>query len=283
MPHQCPPLRRPAEIAHELARQAERKIESADPGARPGEQRFELAEALELLDLVNGERPAFEASGGHGDRLSRPRRAREVDAVDPQRRLSRDLVVTPAGELDEAKAVAERIGEEREAPVGVLLGRLLERCAGGGCALDGAIDIVDREIEVHRRPVAAVAAPFFRSGRGRRAFLFGKQVDRRAGAQELEPALEAPAHMQAEPVAVEARRAIELRDVDVDEKLHRAAASSAAERLWILPKPATKRASRGTIFQNEKSASSKLIACSGNLSSHAAFKAGLSAQSCCAS
>ena len=40
-----------------------------------------------------------------------------------------------------------------------------------------------------------------------------------------------------------------------------------ADRLWMRPKPATKRASRGVIFQNEKSASSKLIACSGNRSS----------------
>jgi hypothetical protein len=38
------------------------------------------------------------------------------------------------------------------------------------------------------------------------------------------------------------------------------------------PKPAMKRASRGTIFQNEKSASWKLIACSGKRSSHFAFK-----------
>jgi len=37
------------------------------------------------------------------------------------------------------------------------------------------------------------------------------------------------------------------------------------------PKPATKRASRGTIFQKEKSASSKLIACSGKRASQASF------------
>src|SRR5207237_5527643 len=46
---------------------------------------------------------------------------------------------------------------------------------------------------------------------------------------------------------------------------------SAAERLWMRPKPATKRASRGVIFQKEKSASSKLIACSGKRASQASF------------
>src|SRR5207302_6134318 len=54
-------------------------------------------------------------------------------------------------------------------------------------------------------------------------------------------------------------------------------ASSAAERLWMRPKPATKRASRGVIAQNEKSASSKLIACSGKRSSQADFSAAKSA------
>ncbi len=42
------------------------------------------------------------------------------------------------------------------------------------------------------------------------------------------------------------------------------------------PKPATKRASRGAILQKEKSASSKLIACSGNLAATVAFKCGSS-------
>src|SRR5712692_8550721 len=48
--------------------------------------------------------------------------------------------------------------------------------------------------------------------------------------------------------------------------------SSCAEMLWMLPKPATKRASRGAMRQKEKSASSKLIACSGKRSSQALFR-----------
>src|ERR1051326_4284323 len=32
------PIPRPAEIAHELARQAEREVEAADPGTGPGEE-----------------------------------------------------------------------------------------------------------------------------------------------------------------------------------------------------------------------------------------------------
>src|SRR6266481_2887925 len=47
--------------------------------------------------------------------------------------------------------------------------------------------------------------------------------------------------------------------------------SSVADRLWMRPKPATKRASRGVIFQKEKSASWKLIACSGKRASQASL------------
>src|SRR6185436_6678825 len=53
---------------------------------------------------------------------------------------------------------------------------------------------------------------------------------------------------------------------------HAAPFSSAAERLWMRPKPATKRASRGTIFQKEKSASSKLMACSGKRASQVVLR-----------
>src|SRR6185295_18327763 len=45
------------------------------------------------------------------------------------------------------------------------------------------------------------------------------------------------------------------------------------------PKPATKRASRGAMRQNEKSASSKLTACSGKRSSHCCFRPGCSPES----
>src|SRR5258705_12162287 len=56
----------------------------------------------------------------------------------------------------------------------------------------------------------------------------------------------------------------------LDRRLHRLqllgihlCRSSVAEMLWMRPKPATKRASRGVIRQKEKSARVKLIACSG--------------------
>src|SRR3954469_17868127 len=68
-------------------------------------------------------------------------------------------------------------------------------------------------------------------------------------------------------VRLEADRAAVTAAMD----FHAAPFRSAAERLWMRPKPATKRASRGTIFQNEKSASSKLIACSGKRASHASL------------
>src|SRR3990172_10599340 len=60
------------------------------------------------------------------------------------------------------------------------------------------------------------------------------------------------------------------------------AASSAAERFWMRPKPAMKRASRGRMRQKEKSESSKLMACSGKRASHRRFKSGCSPSSICA-
>src|SRR5712691_8457720 len=60
------------------------------------------------------------------------------------------------------------------------------------------------------------------------------------------------------------------------EDLQASARRPAAETLWMRPKPATKRASRGAIFQKEKSASSKLTACCGKRCSQAAFNSGIS-------
>src|SRR5688500_14713546 len=77
------PLPRPAEVAHQLARQAERKVEAADPRARPGEERLELREALEMFHLQNRQQIPLEKTACHGDRLCPARGAGEIDAVDP--------------------------------------------------------------------------------------------------------------------------------------------------------------------------------------------------------
>jgi hypothetical protein len=45
------PVRGPAEIAHQLARQAEGKIEAAEPRAGPRKECLEGAEVLKPLDL----------------------------------------------------------------------------------------------------------------------------------------------------------------------------------------------------------------------------------------
>lgn len=77
------PLYGPPEVAHELARQAEREIEAADPGTRAPKERFEGREIFETFYFMDEKIFLLEYTAGHGDRLRAPRRAGEVDPVDP--------------------------------------------------------------------------------------------------------------------------------------------------------------------------------------------------------
>lgn len=86
MPHQGLPARRPAQLAHQLARQAERKIEAADPRPGPLQEGFETREVFYLLNFFNMKGIPIQDSRSDRDRLGLARRAGEVDAVDPQRR-----------------------------------------------------------------------------------------------------------------------------------------------------------------------------------------------------
>src|SRR5919204_771265 len=84
------PFLRPAEIAHQLARQAERKIEAADPRPRPRKESLEFRECLELFNRLDGERLAARLASGNRNRLPAAGRAGEVDAVDPHFSSSRN-------------------------------------------------------------------------------------------------------------------------------------------------------------------------------------------------
>jgi hypothetical protein len=84
MAHERRPRARPAEVAHQLARQAEREVEAAHPGARSREQRLERGERFELFHLLEDERVARQAAQRGGDGLRLARRAGEIDAVDVQ-------------------------------------------------------------------------------------------------------------------------------------------------------------------------------------------------------
>ena len=75
----------PAEVSHQLARQTERKIETADPGSGTRQQRFEFRKGSEALDAFELQCILAQDAAGGGDGLGRARRAGEVDAVDPQR------------------------------------------------------------------------------------------------------------------------------------------------------------------------------------------------------
>src|SRR5207237_10761864 len=85
MRDQLLPTLRPGEIAHQLARQAERKIEAADPRAGARKQRLEGLERLQGFYTLEGQRLSVQEARCNCDRLGAPRRAGEVDAVDPHR------------------------------------------------------------------------------------------------------------------------------------------------------------------------------------------------------
>ena len=83
------PLARPAEVVDQLARQAEGEIEAADPRAGARQQRLELGKRAKPLDLPDAKRTVRKQAHGRGDRLRAPRRAGEINAVDPQPSSSR--------------------------------------------------------------------------------------------------------------------------------------------------------------------------------------------------
>src|SRR5687767_15358578 len=82
------PGRRPAEVAHQLARQAEGKIEAAEPRPRPSEESLELWKRGELFDVLNAKLPSSEDADRDRYRLGAARSAGEVDAVDPHRAMA---------------------------------------------------------------------------------------------------------------------------------------------------------------------------------------------------
>src|SRR5690606_20755500 len=116
-----------------------------------------------------------------------------------------DLVVAPADELHEAEAVPEGIGQQGELPSASHGDGLLERRTRGHGALDGFLDVVDDEIEMHRRPMPLVRPHHVRGGRDRRSFLLVEEIYRARGASQLDaPATETPADGEPERVTVEA-------------------------------------------------------------------------------
>src|SRR3954467_12746466 len=92
MRHEPRPLGRPAQIAHQLDRQAERKVETADPGAGTPQHGFELCKRTEALNGREAQCGLLQFSNRNSDRLCAPRGAGEVDAVNPQRNSSRSAV-----------------------------------------------------------------------------------------------------------------------------------------------------------------------------------------------
>ena len=77
----------------------------------------------------------------------------------------------------------------------------------------------------------SVVARAVRCGRDRAAGVLGEEVDRRAASDQLEPAFEAATDCQAESLAVEGGRLVEVVDVDVDQQVHAVTLTGGAWRM----------------------------------------------------
>src|SRR5687768_12186729 len=71
---------------------------------------------------------------------------------------SDELVVTATDELEQAKTIAEGVRQERDLAPDVSHDPALQDGSGAPRAGDRSIDVRHHEIEVHRSPVARVAA-----------------------------------------------------------------------------------------------------------------------------
>src|SRR5688500_3252407 len=98
--------------------------------------------------------------------------------------VDRDFTVTKSLELDEAPAMAVRIGDLHQAPpLGVTRGAFLHR-AGGNCTRQRGVEILDAQITMQRRPMPRIAA--WRFSGTNAAFRLREQIQRRFQAQQFE-------------------------------------------------------------------------------------------------
>src|SRR5688500_14854019 len=90
------------------------------------------------------------------------------------------------------------------------------RCARRLRPFERVLEIPHHEVRMPRRPMTAVVARLLRGRRNGAAALFREKIDRGRCAEKLEPAVdEAPADVQAEGVAIEGRRLLQVLDIDV--------------------------------------------------------------------
>ena len=73
--------------------------------------------------------------------------------------------------------MAERIMQQREAPVGLLTRRCLENGTRSERSSNGGVEVSDDEVQVQGRPVSSVAAKLFGPFEGLAPGCFEQQVE----------------------------------------------------------------------------------------------------------
>jgi len=132
-----------------------------------------------------------------------------------------DLVVTAAEELEEAKSMAEGVDHQCELAPRGSGDRGFELCAGVECVLNGGLDVVDHEVEVHGGPMTAVATRLCCGVGGGGTGCLQEEVDGSGATEHLDAmGAKATSRLEAKGGLIEMDGLGEVVDVDIGEELH---------------------------------------------------------------
>ena len=135
--------------------------------------------------------------------------------------MSGRRIVAPAAELKDAEPVTKRVAQRGLLPPTERLNVPLKLCSRRNSALNRGRNVIDFKVEMDRCPMSTVVANRGGSKRRRTSGRLGHQVDPRGSPGHLgdrivkQPSLNA----KTERRCVEHNGAVEVVDVDVDEKL----------------------------------------------------------------
>jgi hypothetical protein len=135
---------------------------------------------------------------------------------------SSDIIISGASELQDAEPVTEGVAHRSDATPRERLNFAFKLGAGRQSALDRKFNVLDRKVQMHRRPVAAVIAWQRNLRRGGAPRWFAQEVQVRRYPDHLgyRTAEKTPAKAEAKRTLVEGYALLKIIDVDVDEKLH---------------------------------------------------------------
>ncbi len=130
-----------------------------------------------------------------------------------------NFIVASIEKLDETQTVAERISKYCDLAPPFGADRVLDQGARRHGPRERALDPVDDDVKVHRRPVPVVSAKA-RSGTDRASLLTQKEEGNLPAYQLHSARPEPPSDRKPESIGVERNRTLEIRHVNIDQYAH---------------------------------------------------------------